>query len=352
MLNFFPSCDFSQVPKVSRKRAQNYLLNNLGLTLLSVGKPKEAEELLVRKTEMQIDYEDWENASVGYNNLADLQFRTGELQVGLESAKKALEMAEKIRSDDNIGFSKGYLGWGLYLLGKTKEAEKEFRQADELYVKFAGYRIHSVWGVFYIDFLISTERIDEALELTRQNLEICERYNVINDISRCCRCLGAIERIRGNKKQAEEHLQNAIEIARKIGMTFLEIEVLIERGRLNLDMGEYEDAIGDAEQALKICGRTGFRFYEPGAEIVLAKAYLAQKDFEKAEKNAKSAYEKASGMKYRWAEGDAGHLLGEIYSAMGQKRQAGEWIKKAVKCRKEILDPKAKESEAILERLG
>jgi hypothetical protein len=44
-------------------------------------------------------------------------------------------------------------------------------------------------------------------------------------------------------------------------------------------------------------------------------------------------------------------LLGEIYSAMGDKRQAGEWIKKAVKCRKEILDPKVKESEAILERL-
>lgn len=54
-------------------------------------------------------------------------------------------------------------------------------------------------------------------------------------------------------------------------------------------------------------------------------------------------------MKYRWAEGDAGHLLGEIYLGRGQKREAEEWIKKAVKCRKEIKDPKVKESEAILD---
>jgi tetratricopeptide (TPR) repeat protein len=195
------------------------------------------------------------------------------------------------------------------------------------------------------------EKIGEAVELTRQNLEICQRYNWIHINSRCQRCLGAIERMRGNKKQAEEHLKDAFEIARKVGMPELEIEALLEHGRLNLDMKKYEDAIGDAEQALKICERTGFRFYEPEAEIVLGRAYLALKDFEKAKANALSAYEKAKGMKYRWAEGDAGHLLGEIYSAMGEKRETKEWIKKAVKCRKEILDPKVKESEAILERL-
>ena len=83
----------------------------------------------------------------------------------------------------------------------------------------------------------------------------------------------------------------------------LEIEALIESGRLGLDMKKHEDAVRDAGEALKICERTGFKLNELGAEIVLAKAYLAQKDFVKAESNTKSAYEKAVGMKYRWAEG-------------------------------------------------
>ncbi|MHC4071870.1 MAG: hypothetical protein ACYTGS_07555 [Planctomycetota bacterium] len=80
----------------------------------------------------------------------------------------------------------------------------------------------------------------------------------------------------------------------------------------------------------------------------MAKAYLGLKDFEQAESNAKSAYEKAVGMKYRWAEGDAADLLGEIYSVRGDKANGRKWLKKAVECRKEILDPKVKETEGKL----
>jgi len=303
-------------------------------------------------------FEDWGNVSRGYQNLADMQFQTGEIETGLESAEKALEMAEKAKDDSDIWVSKAWLGWILYLLGKTEEAEEKFRQADELCIKVESNRIRCLAGVFYAELFISMGRIDEAFELTKENLKTCQRNNWPNDISRCCRCLGAIERIKGNKKQAEKRLEEAVEIARKIGIPILEIEALLEYSKLRLDLKRYEDAIRDAEQVLKICERTGFKLYEPGAEIVLAKAYLVQKDFEqahstssgRAEAYAKSAYEKALEMKYRWAEGDAGHLLGEIYLAMGQKRQADEWIKKAVRCRKEILDPKVKESEGMLEK--
>ena len=53
-------------------------------------------------------------------------------------------------------------------------------------------------------------------------------------------------------------------------------------------------------------------------------------------------------MKYRWAEGDAADLLGEIYSVRGDKANGRKWLKKAVVCRKEILDPKVKETEGKL----
>ena len=345
---FFPEGDLSQMPLVSENSDQSWLLNEAGFALLNTGRPKEAEGLFVRKTKMQIEAEDWKNASGGYINLADLQFRIGELESGLESAGKALEMAEKAKDDLYIVFSKAYLGWILYLLGKTEEAEEQFHRADELEEKISGNRLYSQRGVNYATFLISIKRIDEALELTKQNLEICERYNAINDISRCRRCLGAIERAKGNYKEAEGHIRKALDIARKVGYPAIEIEALLEYGRLDLDMGRYEDAIGDADQALKICGRTGFKLYVAKAEMVLAKAYLVLKDFEKAESLANSAYEKAVGMKYRWAEGDTAHLLGEIYSVRGDKAKARKWFKKAVGCRKEILDPKVKESEGKL----
>jgi len=351
--NFFPEGDISQMPLVSKKAAKSHLLGMAGVTLLATGRSKEAQEPMLTGIEMALESKDWRNASAGYENLANLQFRTGGLESGLESAKKALDLAEKAKADFDIWTSKASLGWGLYLLGKSKEAEKNFKEADEFSIKIEGNRSRSMWGVFYADFLRTTERIDEAFELTKQNMEISK--NIFKDpsnISRCYRNLGAIERIKGNKKQAENHLEKALEIARKIGVPDLQIEALLERARLNLDIGKNENAVGDAEQVLKICGRTGFKLYEPEAEMVLAKAYLGLKDFEQAETFANSAYEKAVDMKYRWAEGDTAHLLGEIYSVRGDKAKGRKWLKKAVACRKEILDPKVKESEGKLEGSG
>jgi len=44
-------------------------------------------------------------------------------------------------------------------------------------------------------------------------------------------------------------------------------------------------------------------------------------------------------------------LLGQIYLAMGDKARARKQLKKAIACRKEIIDPKVKESETLLESL-
>lgn len=348
--NFFPESDLSQMPLVSKKNDQGWLINEAGLALLNTGRPQEAEKTFLTGIKVAVQDNNEIIASASHQNLSELQFRTGELETGRISAEKALAAAEKAESDKYIVNSKAYLGWILYMLGKTEEVEQHFEMADKIEIRISGHRDYSITGVFYADFLISMKRINEAFELTKQNLEICQRHNWTNDISRCHRCLGSIERTIGNYKEAENHLQNALEIARKVGMPFLEIEALLEHGMLCLDIGRHEDAIGDAHNVLEICGRTGFRLYEPGAEIVLAKAYLEKKVFEKAETFANSAYAKAVKMKYRWAEGDAADLLGQIFSVSGDKTKERKWLKQAVGCRNEILDSRVEETEGKLKK--
>ncbi|MEW6618962.1 MAG: tetratricopeptide repeat protein [bacterium] len=306
---FFPDGNLSQMPLVSKKSDQGWLFNEAGLSLLATGRPKEAEELFVRKTNMQIEDKDWKNASTGYRNLADLQFRVGRLKEADESAKKAHDAAEKAGSEQYIVVSKAYLAWILHLAGKNEEAEKGFWQADELEGKLSGYRLYSGWGIFYADFLISIKQIDEAFELTKANLEVCQRNNWPAQISQCHRCLGTIERIKGNRKDAEVHLQQALEIARKVGMPFLEIETLLELSRLWLDMKRYKEAISQANQVLKLCARTGFLLYEPDAELILAKAYLGLNDLDQTKIFAQSTYQKASQMHYHWPRVEAEQLL-------------------------------------------
>jgi hypothetical protein len=48
---------------------------------------------------------------------------------------------------------------------------------------------------------------------------------------------------------------------------------------------------------------------------------------------------------------NAADLLGEIYSVRGDKANGRKWLKKAVGCRKEILDPKVKETEGKLKKI-
>ncbi|MBU1345229.1 MAG: hypothetical protein KKD66_26765 [Proteobacteria bacterium] len=76
---------------------------------------------------MLIEAKYWENASADYQNLADLQFRSGEIEKGLFSAQKALELSEKARSDQYIMISKANLM--LYHLPKVESAQilKEMR---------------------------------------------------------------------------------------------------------------------------------------------------------------------------------------------------------------------------------
>ncbi len=349
--NFFPEGDLTQLPLVSKKHHQGLLLNLVAVALSNTGHPKEAIKLLSRSNEIEVDLKNWNNVSVQYRNLAEIQFRIGETIQAKFSAKKAVDTAEKTTSDQQISDSGAYLAWVVYLLGKTREAYERFRRSDVIEKKVTGHRLCGLRGVFYADFLLTIKGTEEAYELSMANLMLCQDYNLLTQISQCHRSLGAIERIEGNREEAEIHLQNARKIGRRIGIPFLEIEALLESSRLNLDRRRHKDAIQDANKVLEFCSRTGLKFYEPDAKMVLAKAYVAKKDFEKAETNARSTYEKAITMKYRWAEGDAAHLLGEISLAKDHKGRAREWIEKAVACRTDILDPRGVESEAMLESL-
>jgi hypothetical protein len=63
-------------------------------------------------------------------------------------------------------------------------------------------------------------------------------------------------------------------------MPELEIEALIEYGRLYLEKKDTKSAIETANQILRLCERTGFKLYEPDAELILAAAY--SKDIKKS----------------------------------------------------------------------
>jgi hypothetical protein len=67
------------MPLVSNNSIKSWLLNEAGLALLKTGKPKEVEKTFLAAIKRDIKDTGGKNAAVGYNNLADLQFRTGKV---------------------------------------------------------------------------------------------------------------------------------------------------------------------------------------------------------------------------------------------------------------------------------
>ena len=342
------------MPLVSERSSQLELISEACTALLCIGKPTPAESLIMRAIKMSIKDGDYKNASISYRTLAENQFRIGEVIKAQESAKYAVKMATAKHMPRQQVRSTSFLAYTLLLSGEIEKAGQLFKEANNIQreIEADANILYSIEGVFYADFLTILGRYDEAFKINTKNLEICtNQKKLIAEVSRCLRSLGGLERIKENHDKANEHLNNALDIARRIGIPDLEIEALIERGRVRLDTKDYDDAVVDSSAVLKLCERTGFKLYEPEAEIVLSEVYLALNDLEQAKIFAHSAYEKAISMHYRWPEGDAAHLLGEIYLAMGDKVRAREWIEKAAACRKEILDPEVKQSERMLKGL-
>ncbi|MDI6736863.1 MAG: hypothetical protein QME42_11860, partial [bacterium] len=113
-------------------------------------------------------------------------------------------------------------------------------------------------------------------------------------------------------QEAADHIQKALELSRQVGMPYLEIEALLESGRLHLDTGRHHEAGQAGRTVLGLCKRTGFRLYEPEAGLILARVYLIYQDVEQARASAQSAYEKADQMHYHWPKLEAGQLLRKI----------------------------------------
>jgi tetratricopeptide (TPR) repeat protein len=312
--NFFKQGDIYTEPLVSKSKDKGRLINQAALSIMNLGKIEEAKSLYEKTISLFTSQDEWKYASIVYQHLSELQRLTGYLLDAKTSSEKAVKLSIKAKDVREKHNSTACLAYVLFLLGKRDNAAIEFRKAFELQEEFNPIEryLYSIDGIWHTDFLITQNRIEEAFKVSSENMKICKKNGWIADISRCCRSLASLERIKRNFDKSEEHINDALEIACKIGMPELEVEALVEFGKLKLETKDYKGAEADSNQALKLIDRTGFKLYEPDAEVVLAKVYLALGDMDKAKEFANSAYKKASEMHYHWPKVEAEELLKEI----------------------------------------
>jgi len=322
MLNFFPNQDATQEPRVNSADNKRWILNEVGLCLMSLGRLREAIPFYERKNAIALEMEDWKNLSNGYQNLAELQASLGALEQSVAAARQALEFSRRAEDKRGASLSLAYLGSAYHLLGNMEDANANFQEAESLEQKsFLYVRV----GILHADYLMRAKDVSYAKKVTTTNLEICKRNNWVSHISMCYRVLGDLDADTGNQTSAREHYESALKIARGISYQKALIEALLGRGRFYaktsevFKTSEVSQAFNDLNEALGYAVEGEYRIYEAYIRVALAWAYLALShrtsevsEKKQAKAEAERALQMSKEMGYHWGQVDAEEVLEEI----------------------------------------
>jgi tetratricopeptide (TPR) repeat protein len=136
--NFFPKGDFQRNPFVSKIKEKSYLINEAGLSMMSIGRLDEVEGFYKKSIELDISQRDWAFASTTYINLVSFQILTGKLLEAKKSSKMAIRLSRKEKHTNYEHHSTIRLAYTLFLLGDINKASIEFNRVNKFQKKLIG----------------------------------------------------------------------------------------------------------------------------------------------------------------------------------------------------------------------
>ncbi len=315
MQEFFPNGDTSQEPQVSKPSDKSWILNEVGLCLMSLGRLSEAVSFYERGNAMDADLQDWHNASIGYQNLASLHAYLGQLAASAADAEQSLALARRAEDKEDECSSLVLQALVLHLRGDIVDAREAFAQAEALdqeVYSSAGIRyLHSVLGIFHTEHLRRTGEAGYAQRVAEANVQICEQQHWAADLSGSHRVLGDLDFDAGQLDNARGHHDAALKLARNISKRNVLIEALLARGRCNAKQGDATAAQSDLSEAFDYATVCGYRIYEADIRIALAWMHVAKGDMVAARAEASRAKQMSEEMGYYWGKVDAEEIFND-----------------------------------------
>ncbi|MEI6332844.1 MAG: hypothetical protein WCP16_26665, partial [Pseudanabaena sp. ELA645] len=336
MQDFFPKGDTSQEPKVSKPSDKAFILNDIAICLMSLGRLNEAPPFYERSSKIYLAKSNWGNASGGYQSLAGLYAYLGDLAASAESAREAITLNDRAENKNYKRNSLAYLAYAAFLQGDGTTAGETFQQAEALEREIdpSEQYLYSLRGIKHAEYLLRYGEADYARRVTEANLEICKQNNWLDDTSQSHRVLGDL----GIDPQV--HYAEALKIARSISCRDVLIEALLGYGRWLVGLGlipisqEVLQAISYSQteqcymlslrtnenprdendlvlarqyldEALTYTTTSGYRRYEADLRIALAWLHWREGDLITAKREADRAKRASEEMGYFWGQVDA-----------------------------------------------
>lgn len=326
LFEFFPDGDTSREPQTGFPETKASILNEVGFSLMMLGRLSEVEPFYARPIKIWLDMENWWRASRSYHNLVELYAYFGELNKSEEAAREALNLARRAKNREEERISLADLAWILHLRGNLREADEAFQNAEKLQREMEPqilYLYQQLEGIGHADYLRRTGNTVYARQIIEANLNIskCEGWQDYTSLS--YRVLGDLDADAGRDDRARTHYNEALMIARNIPRRDVLIEVLISRGRWAArNLQDAPAALIDLNEALDYAVNEGYRIYEADIRVALAWAYLTEAcntspaikttSLEKAKLEISRARRMSENVGYYWGKVDAEEVIRKL----------------------------------------
>lgn len=282
--------------------------------------------------------------SMWLQNLVDVELIAGRFPQALHHSEGALSLANEAR--DEIQSEDCYVLRALAKFGLGDVAAANSYRAAEFLAK----RQYSFCGVEEAECrFLAGDRLGAETQ-TRAIREFALRDNHNSTVCRSSALLARLL-LPDDPLQAERYLQDARTFADRCGHVELQLRCFHAACKLCLCLGDYTQAIAEAEAGILLADTRGFGKYSIELRLALAESLLAAGDARQALQNARGSLDRSEqpDCAYACGQADGLHFCGLAHLRLGERELACRRLTSALELCERLGHRRIEETRRALE---
>lgn len=340
---FVPRDDFSRIEPQLSPRDQSALVCSLALFASDLGDLARARRAFAHCRRLDADASDRVNESTDARGLALLELSAGHFRQAFEYSDSSFSLATQAQDER---YSLVCRATSHFALGDITSAAADFQRATEL----EGQPLYSLCGIQEAEFKLLRGDRSGARSQMQASREITVRNDWNDDLCRCDAFLARLL-LPDDPARAGQHLQDARAFANRSGVVELQLRCFHAACELHLHLGDYPQAIAEAEAGIRLAGDCGFGKYSIELRFALAETLLAAGDARKALQSARNALDRSEqpDCEYAWGRADGLHFCGVAHLRLGERELARQHLTAALELRERLGHGRIEETRRALD---
>lgn len=335
---FVPQDDFSRIEHRLPSQTQSHLVNDLGLFAGVLGDLSRARDAYSYCRLIQTRDSGLRSASVEGNH-SWLEYRAGNFPLAVKYAENAVTIAIENQLKDKLWRYFAALAASHVALGNIETAAAIFARVTD-----------RERGINEAEFKLLR---GDRLGALNQAQFILKAMLARNSGSEVCNCNVILAQILlfDEPAHSAKHLKEARTFATQSGEVDFQLRCFHAAGELQLHLGDYSQAIAEAEAGILLADTCGFGKYSIDLHLVLAETLLAAGETRKGLQNARNALDRSEepDCQYAWGKADGLHFCGIAHLRLGERELAKQRLTAALELRERLGHGRIEETRRALE---